>query len=266
MRSAILLALPVLGFSLYAQTTSSAQAPNYTAGSIVNAASNFPGPLAPNTIASLYGTQLAWATRALTTEDVRAGFLPYLLPGAGVAVTIGHIYGRLYYVSPTQINLLVPAQLVPGQEYPLQVTRDGSAGPSIKIRLEAAAPGLFVQQTGYTAATRAEGSIVTPEKPVHPGEVVVLYATGLGQTVPMLGDGELPTGAMRIEGRAEFEVIINGMPMADNRILYAGVTPGFAGLYQVNLVLPEDTGDDPQIQLSLHGVVSPQGPWLPMRR
>lgn len=266
MRSAILLALPVLGLSLQAQTTSSAQAPTYTAGSIVNAASNFPGPLAPNTIVSLYGTQLAWTTRALTAEDIRAGVLPYLLPGAGVAVTVGHIYGRLYYVSPTQINLLVPSQLTPGQEYPVQVTRDGLAGPPIKIRLEAAAPGLFVQETGYTAATRWDGSIVTRAEPVHPGEVVVLYATGLGQTVPMLGDGELPTGAMRIEGRAEFQVLVNGKPVADDRILYAGVTPGFAGLYQVNLMLPEDTGDDPQIQLSLHGVVSPPGPWLPMRR
>lgn len=266
MRSAIWLALPLLGSSLQAQNTSSAQAPNYTVGSIVNAASNFPGPLAPNTIVSLYGTQLAWATRALTAEDVRAGVLPYLLPGAGVAVTIGHIYGRLYYVSPTQINLLIPAQLLPGQEYPLQVTRDSLAGPEIKIKLDAAAPGLFVQPAGYIAATHANNSPVTREEPSRPGEVVVLYATGLGQTVPPLDDGEIPVRAMRIDGRGEFQVLVDGKAVADDRILYAGVAPGFAGLYQVNLMLPEDVGDDPQIEFSLRGTVSPSGPWLPLRR
>ncbi|HBY61821.1 MAG TPA: hypothetical protein DEH78_18525, partial [Solibacterales bacterium] len=117
--------------------------PTYTAAGLVNAATNLPGPLAPNTIASLYGSGLAWGTRAITAEDIRAGYLPTRLIGSGATVQVARIAAPLYYVSPTQINLLVPSSLEPG-DYVLQTTLDGRAGPEVKVTLQPAAPGLFL--------------------------------------------------------------------------------------------------------------------------
>src|SRR5260370_14519924 len=58
-------------------------APSYSAASIVNAADNLAGPLAPNTIATIYGTGLAYGTKWLTADDIRGGLLPTVLPGTG---------------------------------------------------------------------------------------------------------------------------------------------------------------------------------------
>ncbi len=264
MRRALLLVLLAFGPLLSAETAGNGMGPSYTAASLVNAASNLPGPLAPNTIASLYGTNLAYVTRAVTVEDVRPGVLPALLPGAGVSVLLGPFRCRLYFASPGQINILIPSILTPG-EYELHVVLDGRAGPAVKVNLQSAAPALFMDQNGSAIATRPDGSVVTTELPAHSGDVVVLYATGLGQTVPRLGDGEIATAAAGIEGRSRFRILLNDEPIDDARIFYVGVTPGFAGLYQINVVLPEVLGDDPEIRISLGDEMSAPGPRLLLR-
>src|SRR5207302_7350226 len=105
----------VLGMKLHAGTNHTQSAPVYSAESIVNAADNQTGTLAPNTIATVYGAGLAYGTRALTADDIRGGVLPTALPGTDVRVIIGGLPANLYYVSPTQINFLVPANLLPGK-------------------------------------------------------------------------------------------------------------------------------------------------------
>src|SRR5437868_14945087 len=111
-----------LAFWLAAALTTAAQtppAPAYAAASIVNAASNQAGPIAPNTIVSLYGTDLAYVTRALTPDEISGTTLPTTLVGTGVKVTVGNVLANLYFVSPTQINFLVPCILVAG---PAEIT------------------------------------------------------------------------------------------------------------------------------------------------
>ena len=93
-------------------------APSYSAASIVNAADNLAGPLAPNTIATIYGTGLAYGTKWLTPDDIRGGVLPTVLPGTGVRILVGGVLANLYYVSPLQINFLVPPNLLPGASVP----------------------------------------------------------------------------------------------------------------------------------------------------
>jgi uncharacterized protein (TIGR03437 family) len=262
MRGLLILALAL---PLAAQPPADSQAPNYTSGSIVNAASNYPGPIAPNAILSLYGTQLSWNTRALAASDLVADQLPLRLPGAGVTVMLNKEYAALYYVSPTQINLLIPANATPGLDYTIQVVRDGVAGPRVKLPMVAAAPGLFLIQADTIAATHADGSIITRDSPARPEEIVVLYASGLGQTIPAVADGEIPMEARTIVERASLQVLVNGIPVPDPSIYYAGVTPGYAGLYQVNVRLPADCGEDPEIRLSAAGYTSPEGSRLPVR-
>lgn len=256
-------ALLVLAGALAGEEVVRRPAPFYTSASLVNAATNLPGTLAPNTIASLYGTGLAYVTRAVSSEDLRGEILPLVLAGTGVRVSIGEVPAHIYYVSPTQVNLLIPSNLLPGPAE-LQLTLDGRAGPAVRIELAAAAPALFLLNERWIIACRADGSVITEENPARSGEIVILYATGLGRTVPNPRSGELPRRAAPLERLAEFDVLLDGEAVGAARLLYAGVAPGFAGLYQINLRLPEPAPPNPQVRLRLGDLLSPASGRLPL--
>ncbi|MBI1786671.1 MAG: hypothetical protein HYR60_03845 [Acidobacteria bacterium] len=234
-------------------------APSYSTDSIVNAASQRAGALAPNTIATLYGVDLAYSTRALQPADLSAGAIPMVLDG--VRVNLGGLYSPLLFVSPGQINFVVPYLLVAG-ELDLYVERDNTRGPKVRIRLEEAAPALFATESTILA-THADGRLLSAEAPGVPGEVVVLYSTGLGRTEPDQAPGRLAVTADRIRRLDELRVLLDEEPVS--RILYCGVTPGFAGLYQINLELPETIGKNPELRIVLGDQGSPAGYRLPVR-
>ncbi len=240
------------------ETLSPRDAPAYSSATLVNAADNLVEPLAPNTIATLYGSNLAYSTASLTASEVSGGILPTVLPGTGVHVIVGGLLANLYYVSPTQINFLVPINLLPGTTT-LQVVIDGLAGPSIALQLAPAAPALFQLDSQFAVGTHADGSVITSAAPANPGDIVILYATGLGQTSPPLDYDELPTSAAPLADAANFQVLVDGVAVDPNAILYAGIAPGFAGLYQINVILPASTNADPEIRVGIGGALSMPG-------
>ena len=261
----ILLATLVSGPVIRAATTAPREAPSYSGTSIVNDSDNQPGPLAPNAIATLYGTGLAYVTKAITPQDIRGGVLPTVLPGTGLRILINSNYpASIYFVSPTQVNFLVPSILLPGPAT-VQLVVDSVPGPLVQIVIAATAPAFFQLDQENAIATRADGSVVTPANPAKPGEVVVLYATGLGRTVPDAGYGEVPTTAAPIAKPGDLKITLGGAPVDPRQILYAGVAPGFGGLYQINLKLPDTMGADPEIRVGLLDRPSPAGIRLPLR-
>jgi uncharacterized protein (TIGR03437 family) len=241
----------------------SAEAPLYSADSLVNAADNQPGFLAPNAIATLYGKNLAYGTQALAPGDIRSGVLPTVLPGTGVRVFVAGLPANLYYVSPTQINFLIPPNLLTGSVN-LQLVIDGLAGPVVSVQLAPAAPALFQLDQQNAVATLADGSVLTPNASARPGDLIILYATGLGQTVPPIRYGELPTTAAPLKQLADFRVLLDGVAVDATAIAYAGVAPGYAGLYQINVMLPGLTGSNPEIRIALSDAISKPGLKLPV--
>lgn len=256
-----LLAALAVSMLAAAEQTGKGASPAYSAASLVNNANNLAGGLAPNTIVTLYGENLAYQTRALSSGDLSQGRLPTTLSGTGVRVLIQNIPAGIYYVSPNQINLLIPADLLPGQAR-LQVIQDGRAGPEVQIRLRPAAPALYQLDAETAIAVRPGGALATPESPARPGEVIVLYATGLGEVVPPLAAGEIPRAAAPLKRLSEFRVFLDGLVVEPSNILYAGVTPGFAGLYQINLRLPATVGKNPEVRLAVGEELSPSGVYL----
>ena len=233
----------------------------YSAASIVNAASYSAGSLAPNAIASIYGVNLSFSTEVLTPATMSGGGLPMQL--GGVAVYIGGYEAGLYYVSPLQINLLVPSVILPGI-YPVVVVRDGFAGPSVLITLNLTGPALFADGSGNAIAQHLDGTLVSVSSPATPGEWVVLYAEGLGRTVPD-ADMYLPSYvAAPIVNLAQFSLQLNGVAVPSSAIYYAGITPGLAGLYQINVQLPADAPPTPQIRISIGTAVSAGQTQLPI--
>jgi uncharacterized protein (TIGR03437 family) len=238
-------------------------APSYTAAGIVNAADNLPGPLAPNTLASLYGVRLSYVTKSISPADIQGSVLPTVLPGTGVHVIVGNFPATIYYVSPTQINFLVPANLLPAA-YTVQVVLEGHSGPLVEIQLAAASPALFQLDAHNAVAIRADGSVITPEAPVKPGGIVILYATGLGQTQPPVPYGQLFNQAAPLDQLTDFKLVLDGVAAPASAVAYAGIAPGFAGLYQINVVLPTSTKANPEIRVGFGKQLSQAGLHLPV--
>jgi uncharacterized protein (TIGR03437 family) len=246
MSSARLLAAAlVLLPCLWPQGPGNAPAPYYSAESIVNSANNQPGYLAPNTLATVYGTGLAWSTGI---APVSGGLYPTSF--ASARVSVGGIYASLIYVSPQQVNFLIPYQLVAGN-VDVFVERDNLRGPKVRLMLNETAPAPFQLDQDTLIATRVDGSLITRDAPARPGEIAVLWVTGLGHSQPPQESGRVAREPAQMEKRPVLRLLAQGEAVADDRILYAGVTPGYAGLYQINLRLPENAAGDLEVRIQV---------------
>jgi uncharacterized protein (TIGR03437 family) len=257
----LLLAIMAIGTPLRAQTATISTAPSYSSAAVVNSATNTADALAPNAIASIYGANLSFDTQAASRSSPLYFMLPVTL--AGVRVYVAGLETSLYYVSPGQINFVIPN--VRGGNMSLYVTRQGMAGPHVTVTVHDAGPGLYQWSPGMIASTHADGSVITEEHPARPGEIVVLYGTGLGHTDPDVASGEVSTNPAQITQLNVFHVSVAGTVLASGNVYYAGVTPGIPGLYQVNVKLPDHLPADPEIRIGIGNTFSPVGLKLAVR-
>lgn len=253
-RLAILLVFLVPGFAALAAP------PAYTVSSIVNSASDQPGPLAPYALFTIYGDSLSDVTLSAPPNGIA---VPTNLGPNSVRVLLDGSFAGVYYISPHQINFLVPANLTPGRHI-LTVTRDSIAGPTLTVLLQAASPAFYQLNEHTVVATQPDGQVITSKRPAHPGDVVVLYATGLGALSPAPAPLEVAGKATAIADTQNFLVWVNGV--SAGTVLYAGVTPGFGGLYQINFRLPLDCPANPEIRVIASGQISAPGLVLPVAR
>ena len=246
--SAAFLLLAVFTFRSGLWAQGNGNPPAFPPDSVVNSANSSPTSLTPNVLATLSGSNLASSTASAVATG--SGTLPTLL--AGVRVIVGGIFASLLYVSPTKVNFIMPASLLPGQTN-IVLVRDFIVTPTAQITLLDAAPALFVDNpdNSRVAAQHADGSLVSPDTPAHPGEVIVVYGTGLGRTDPTQIDGSIPRSLAPIILLNQLQVLLDGQPVPVENILYAGIAPGFAGLYQINLRLPMEIGATPEIRVAM---------------
>lgn len=234
-----------------------AQAPSYTSSSIVNASDFSTGPFAPGSLISIFGTNLSFTTATLNADNTTDETLPFSL--GNIKVIIDNAAAPLLYVSPAQINVMIPPNEIAGN-VTLQVVRQSVAGPAVTISLVAGAPALFVSADHYALAQdfNASYGLATAKAPAVPGDLIVLYATGLGGTQPLPNIGQIPQFAGFVNGftTGSLQVLLNGKALDPKTIPYAGLTPGFAGLYQINFYLPGDCPVNPQIQIAMGGQLS----------
>jgi uncharacterized protein (TIGR03437 family) len=177
----------------------------------------------------------------------------------------------MLFVSATQINFVLPTVEVPG-DVTVRVATEGLTGGNVTVTLVPAAPALFELATplptGYLIATSADNQLLTAANPAHANDTVVIYLTGLGMTSPNPSSGEIPNyaGQMIPSTLASLKVTLNGTAVdCTNLIKYAGLTPGSAGLYQINLYVPDWAGTDPEIQILAGAVGSQTGLKLPVQ-
>jgi uncharacterized protein (TIGR03437 family) len=259
MPRALFVAALAVGALLSAPRTARTVPPAYTESSIVNSIDPA-APLPINGYVSIYGSDLAWAERTLSDQDLRNGYLPTELGGVRVLLD-GHP-AHLLYVSPKQVNFVVPNTLIP-KTVQLYILRDGTAGVPVRIKLTDIAPAVFALDQATVLATHLDGSLVTRDAPAEAGEDLVIYASGLGQTAPPQAAGQLARGAVQISRRNEFRLLLNGEPCES--VFYAGVTPGFAGLYQVNFRVPPNPQNTPELRINVGDRSSQEQLQLPLK-
>jgi uncharacterized protein (TIGR03118 family) len=227
-------------------------APALTSSSVVNAAS-YTATIAPGGFVAIAGVNLAPTTRSWTNADFVSGKLPTNLSGVSVMVNSKPAY--VYYVSPTQIDVIAPADTTQGS-VPVVVTNNGLAGASTTGTLATYAPGFFITKSNYIAALHADGTIVGPttlypnnSTPTKAGETISLYCTGLGPTVATV-DGLVLTAPTNTA--ATPTVTVNGVAAT----VTASVLQS-AGLNQVNITVPAGTPNgDQAVVLTIGGVKS----------
>jgi len=201
---------------------------------VVNAASFAPvgNPISPGEFISIFGTNLSAQTMT--------GTPPYAASLGGVSVSIGGLPAPVYAVSAGQITCLVPyAVTTSSGSTTITVTSAGSASNTVTVPVSATAPGIFSQnQTGTLdgAITHLNGTLVTPLNPANDTEILVIYMTGLGALVNPVTDGSAPNPAAADAAVANVQVYVDEIPSPN--VLYAGISPAYPGLYQINFYVP----------------------------
>lgn len=211
---------------------------------VLNGAS-YSGNIAPGTWVSIYGIQLSPTTAI-------APSVPLQTTLGNVSVTFSGMAAPLNYVSSTQINALVPFELtVPlstiSMAVPVVVTTPAGSSVPLNIYLSRESPGIFTsngQGTGDAIAFDVNFNPVT----LLNGTPIVLYADGLGPTSPLASSASGGASSEPFNRVVDnLTVIIGDTPAT---ILFAGLAPGFPGIYQLNVIPNAPISDRVYIQVN----------------
>jgi uncharacterized protein (TIGR03437 family) len=246
-----------------------AQTPVITPNGIVNGASFAPGPVAPGSIASIFGTNLAGSLAQAST-------IPLSTALADVAVMINAQAAPLYFVSPDQpgqpgtgqINIQIPYDVLPANttsgtvNVTVSRTTAGSSQPA-PLQITALAPGIFQSNGHAIAINNSDGTLAAPVNSIpglttHPaaaGDAIIIYATGLGAVTPSVANGANSQDQLRTTVVTP-TVLVGGVPA---QVLFSGLTPQFTGVNQINIVIPTGVtpGDSVPLQIQEGSTTTP---------
>jgi uncharacterized protein (TIGR03437 family) len=203
---------------------------------VVNAANLAPStnPLAPGQFVSLFGS-------GFSSSSATASSAPLPTTLAGVQVRVNGRLAPLSYVGPDQINAILPyATTEPYAR--LQVVAGGRESNTVTLYTRASAPGVYTVPpggAGLAVALHADYSLVSESSGARQGETVMLFLTGLGAVSPATADGSAAgsTPLSMVPEATRVAAYINGLAAP---VTFAGLAPGFAGLYQINLRIPSN--------------------------
>jgi uncharacterized protein (TIGR03437 family) len=232
--------------------------PTISAGGLVDGA-QFGARVSSGDIVSLFGTGMGTLPQNATIDplpldiDHASVFITGLFQGGGNQLEFEQV--PLFYSSGTQINFQMPYYLnAGGRTAPnVQIVLQGIPANSINFTNSATSPGIFVAGTTTAVVTHQSGALVTAANPAALGEIVTIYCAGLGPTSPYINEGD-PGPIPPANTTGTPTVTIGG---ATEAISFSGLTPLFAGLYQINATISGSTPAGAQtITISIGGATS----------
>ena len=230
-RSAIV-NLTVSGFTVLSWTFDASVAPPKIA-SVVNAA-DLTQPVAPGGLITIFGQQLSPVNAA--SQQIP---LPTALGNSCLTVNGQPI--PILFVSPTQVNAQLPFQAA--GNVTLVLRTPGGVSDNYNLVILPTAPSVFHSGvagplTNVPTLVRADNNLlVTDANPIHAGDSLVIYLTGLGQTNPAQDAGQPAPLSPLANALVQPTVTINGVNLP---VLYAGLSPGEVGVYQINVTVPNN--------------------------
>ncbi len=226
--------------------------PTISSGGVVNAA-NY-GALSPGALASLFGNNLASGSSSATAP------LPTNL--GGVTVSVNGKAAPLIYVGPGQINFQVPWETAVGNAT-VTVTVNGVNSNTVTVPVLAAAPGLFftsgnpLDRQSQAAIQNSDYTLNSPKNPAVAGSTIIAYLTGTGPVSPSVSTGvPSPLNPLSYLSSSYSAMLWPGAAT----VAFAGLAPGYAGLTQMNIVIPAGlaTGTYP-LSITINGQAANTG-------
>jgi uncharacterized protein (TIGR03437 family) len=222
---------------------------------VVNGATFVPG-ITPGGLATVFGTGLTFKVNGI----LRAAGFPLPANLQGTMLTINGAAAPLTSIAnidgTEQINFQVPFETAAASTAVLQVRNGQQVSMPVTVTVIPIQPGIFTSDGKRGIVVHgADNLLVTPDNPAARGEVIVIYATGLGPTNPPAGTG-VAASPQFFTSAAGFVTVFFGAQSATPQ--FAGLTPGFAGLFQINVQVPAaaPTGDV-ALALQVAGTASP---------
>ncbi len=239
-RSAVI-SLSVSGFTVLPWNYDAAVAPPKISA-VVNAADGTL-PVAPGGLISIYGSQMAPLN--IATQQIP---LPTAL--AQSCLIVNGVPMPVLFVSSGQINGQLPFNVNGNAQMTLYTP--GGISDNFNFTILPAAPSIFRTgsagpQTGLATITRSDnGELITPTNPIHPGDSITIWATGLGLTSPPIDAGQPAPSDPLPYAIIQPNVLLGGVALG---VQYAGLVPGSVGLYQINALVPRGVPQGLQIPL-----------------
>jgi len=238
-----------------------------TVNAVENGASFQPTIIAPGLWVTIKGMNLSASSRTWRPDEIVNGQLPTQLDNVSVAIN-GNA-ACVYYISPTQINVLAPDDTATGP-VSVVVSNHGTVSSSFTANLQPMAPAFFQWQgTQYAVATHyPDNALVTPAglyptlttTTAKPGDLIILWGTGFGPTNPATPSGQQVTTAAPLVNVPA--VTVGGVSA---QVIGAAISPGSAGLYQIAITVPDVPNGDEPIVVQSAGFQSPSGVNLPVQ-
>jgi uncharacterized protein (TIGR03437 family) len=230
--------LPNLSFSLQSRLPG----PSIVAGSFANWASAEAG-VTPGGLVLITGTGLAPNTQGSTNANLLAGKLPFELAGVTVEFqfTGGSAFAPIYRVSNINGTETVLAQVpfeVTGASVSAVVNVSGGTTTVTGIPVKAISPGViedFISGRQAAVVIRSDGLTVTPATPARRGELVRMYAIGLGQTSPAA-----QTNRVGVPDQLTLAKITIGIDNKGFQALSSYMAENLIGVYEIVFRIPED--------------------------
>jgi len=237
-----LINLTTSGVTILPFTYDSAVAPPKIAS--VASAADGTSPAAPGGLISIYGTQLS-PTNLATSE------IPLPTALGNSCITINGQPMPVIFVSPAQINAQMPAQAI--GNVTMIVHTPGGVSDTYNLTVVPNAPAVFHSgqagpATNLPTVVKPDGLLVTDSNPLHRGDTVVIYLTGLGQTSPLVADGMPAPGDPLALALTMPAVDLAGVALP---VIYAGLAPGEVGVYQINATVPSNAPEGLGVPLTI---------------
>ncbi len=206
------------------------------------------GALSPGTIVESYGSGLASGSGS-------TGAPPIPLTFNGTQMLVGGLAAPLFYLSTGQLDVQVPAELAPNQQYMAVVSANGALTLPVQIDTVPLEPGVAAYADGHVIAQHADYTLINATSPAKPGEVIIIYLLGMGPTNPPVASGAAaPSSEPLARVTAQPTVTVDGQKAG---VAFAGLTPGYSGLYQIDFTVPSGaTSGDLDLIVSQSGIAS----------